>query len=84
MLNINYKVGDWYYTKDEDGDVCGYLFVARQGHFIIGASEYSHCSGDIEAQLNEMCEETLENQGVTVYIHNADLCYSSYEEALND
>jgi hypothetical protein len=28
-----------------------------------------------------MCEETLEDDGVYMYVHYADKCYSTYEEA---
>jgi hypothetical protein len=49
MVN-NLKLGDTYYTEDNYGEVTGYIFVARQGQFIIGTSEY-WCYQGIDAYL---------------------------------
>jgi hypothetical protein len=78
MVN-NLKLGDTYYTEDGYGDVGGYVFVARQGQFIIGTARYR--GYHIVDQLHRMCEETLEEDGVCMYVHDADKCYSTYEEA---
>lgn len=75
----NLQLGDTYYTKDYYGDVAGYVFVARQGQFIIGVARYRGYS--IVDQLHQMCEETLEEDGVDMYIHYANKCYPTYEEA---
>ena len=77
----NLQLGDWYYTIDDYDEVAGYLFIARQGQFIIGAPEYYHCAGNAVDQLHEMCDETLSNDGVGMYVHLADKCYSTLEEA---
>lgn len=77
----NLQLGDKYYTEDNYGDVTGYTFVARQGQFIIGTAEYWHCRNRIVDQLHQMCEETLEGDGVNMYIHYANKCYPTYEEA---
>lgn len=75
----NLKLGDTYYTEDGYGDVAGYIFVAQQGQFIIGVAEYM--GYPIMNQLHRMCEETLEDDGVDMYIHYANKCYPTYEEA---
>lgn len=75
----NLQLGDMYYTEDGYGDVVGYVFVARQGQFIIGVTEYYGYS--ITDQIHKMCEETLEEDGVDMCIHYADKCYQTYEEA---
>lgn len=80
MVN-NLQLGDTYYTEDNYGEATGYIFVARQGQFIIGTSEYWHYQGRIVDQLHRMCEETLEEDGVDMYVHYADKCYPTYEEA---
>lgn len=53
--------------------------MARQGQFIIGVAEYWGCS--IVNQLHQMCEETLEEDGVDMYIHYANKCYLTLSEA---
>lgn len=78
MVN-NLHLGDKYYTEDNYGEVAGYIFVARQGQFIIGVAKYYGYS--IVDQLHRMCEETLEEDGVDMYVHDAKKCYSTYEEA---
>ena len=80
MVN-NLKLGDTYYTIDGYNEVTEYLFVAQQGQFIIGSSEYFHCAGNVIEQLNEMSDETLENEGVDMYVHRAENCYPTLEEA---
>ena len=81
MAVSNLQLGDWYYTDDGYGEVSGFLFIARQGQFIIGTPQYMSCAGSIVDQLHQMCEETLEQDGVEVYIHYANKCYSTVEEA---
>jgi len=76
----NLQLGDTYYTKDYYGDTVGYVYIARQGQFIIGTSEYCHCDGIVD-QLHIMCEDTLEANGVDMYVHYANKCYETYEEA---
>jgi hypothetical protein len=75
----NLQLGDTYYTEDCYGDVAGYVFVARQGQFIIGTAKYRGYF--IVDQLHQMCEETLEEDGVDMYIHYANKCYPTYEDA---
>ena len=75
----NLQLGDTYYTEDGYGDVSGYVFVARQGQFIIGTARYRGYS--IVDQLHQMCEETLEEDGVDMYIHYANKCYPTLGEA---
>ena len=75
----NLHLGDTYYTEDNYGGVTGYIFIARQGQFIIGTAEY-WCYRIVD-QLHRMCEETLEEDGVNMYVHYADKCYLTYEEA---
>ena len=76
----NIKLGDWYYTDDGYGDVAGYLFIARQGDFIIGVPEYLGYDTVLE-QLEDMCDETLDGYCVNMYIHKIDRCYTTLEEA---
>lgn len=75
----NMQLGDVYWTENGYGDISGYVFVARQGQFIIGVAEY--CGYSIVDQLHQMCEETLEEDGVDMYVHYANKCYSTCEEA---
>lgn len=77
----NMQLGDTYYTEDNDGDIAGYTFIARQGQFIIGTAEYGNCRHRIVDQLHQMCEETLEEDGVDMYIHYANKCYLTLSEA---
>lgn len=75
------KLGDVYYTKENyDGETYGYTFIARQGEYVIGADDYMACD-DINEQLEQMCEESIYDQGVSVYIHHADKCFMTPEEA---
>lgn len=76
----NIKLGDWYYTDDGYGDVAGYVFIARQGDFIIGAPEYYGCK-TITEQLDYMYDETYSEDGVNMYLHRIDECYTTREEA---
>ena len=75
------KLGDWYFTVDNYGDAAGYLFVARQGQFIIGTPEDTMYQRRIVDQLHEMCEESLDGESVDLYIHYANKCYMTLEEA---
>lgn len=75
----NLQLGDTYYTEDNYGEIAGYIFVARQEQFIIGVAKYYGYS--IVDQLHRMCEETLEDDGVGMYVHYANKCYPTYEEA---
>lgn len=77
----NLQLGDAYYTEDNYGEATGYIFIAQRGQFIIGTSEYWHYHGRIVDQLRKMCEETLEEDGINMYVHFANKCYATYEEA---
>ena len=52
----NLQLGDTYYTEDNYGEVAGYIFVARQGQFIIGTARYRGYT--IVDQLHRMCMPT--------------------------
>jgi len=78
----NIKLGDWYYTKDINGDVAGYIFVARQGQFILGVPERLRFAGRIGEQLQEMCDECFRN-GFTecIALHHESRCFRTFKEA---
>ena len=77
----NLQLGDVYWTENGYGGISDYVFVARQGQFIIGVEEEYGCRNRIVDQLHRMCEETLEEDGVDMYVHYANKCYPTYEDA---
>ena len=77
----NLNLGDYYYTYDNDNDIVGFLFIAQQGQFIIRTSEYFGYEGHIINQLHDMCEKTQEDYGVEMFIHYANKCFMTIEEA---
>ena len=82
-----FKVGQWIYAIEveedywEDAEVSGFLFMAECGNYIIACSEYVHWEDDFESQLEEMCNESFEDQGVAVYLLRKDLCFETENQA---
>jgi hypothetical protein len=50
------QLGDVYWTENGYGGISDYVFVARQGQFIIGVEEEYDCRNRIVDQLHHMCE----------------------------
>lgn len=78
QLIYGIEVEEDYY---DEAEVSGYLFMAECGDYIICCSEYMGCEDDFESQLDEMYEESIENQGVDVYLLRKDLCFATENEA---
>lgn len=82
-----FEVGQWIcgITVESDNydeaDVSGYLFMAECGNYVICCAEDMSYEDDFKAQLDEMCEESIENQGVDVYLLRKDLCFATENEA---
>lgn len=82
-----FKPGQWIYGIEveedyyDEAEVNGYLFMAECGDYIICCSEYMHHEDDFKSQLNEMYEESIENQGIDVYLLRKDLCFATENEA---
>ena len=82
-----FKPGQWIYGIEveedyyDEAEVSGYLFMAECGEYIICCSEYMHHEDDFKSQLNEMYEESIENQGTDVYLLRKDLCFATENEA---
>lgn len=82
-----FKAGQGIYAIEveedywDEAEVGGFLFMAECSNYIIACSEYMHWEGDFENQLEEMCNESVENCGVDVYLLRKDLCFATENEA---
>lgn len=82
-----FKVGQWIYTIEveedcwDEAEVTGLLFMAECGSYIIACAEEAHLEDDFESQLEEMCNESAEWQGVSVYLLRKDLCFETQNQA---
>lgn len=82
-----FKVGQLIYAIEvkedywDEAEVNGLLFMAVCGNYIIACSEYAHWEGSFENQLEEMCNESFEDQGVDVYLVRKDLCFETLNQA---
>ena len=82
-----FKVGQWIYAIEveedywDEAEVSGILFMAECGNYILACSEYMHLEGDFESQLEEMCNESAEDCGVSVYLFRKDLCFETRNQA---
>lgn len=65
----------------ENAEVVGYLFMAECGDYIICCSEYMHHEGDFSSQLDEMYEESIDEQGVDVNILRKEYVFETYNQA---
>lgn len=83
----NFKPGQWVFAIEveddcfeEKAEICGYLFMAECGDYVIGCGEYKHLIGDFEAQLEEMYKESLDCE-LELYLIRKDLCFETEKEA---
>lgn len=82
-----FKVGQWIYAIEveedywDEAEVSGLLFMAECGNYILACSEYMHLEGEFESQLEEMCNESAEDCGVSVYLLRKDLCFETQNQA---
>lgn len=70
-----------------EAEVSGFLYMGKCGDYIIASSEYAHCEGDFEAQLEEMYEESLDDCGVDMFLLKSKYCFETLNQAedyLND
>lgn len=81
----NVKPGYTVYCFSGDEDTgegySGFLFMAVCSGYVIVCPEYSGLENDFEGQLQEMCEESLEESGVDVYIFPEDRVFLTAEGA---
>ena len=76
------KVGDIVWIVDKELDNYeGYNFMATCGEYVIVATEYAHCAGNFQKQLDEMAEESYNSFGVSVEIFHRDTVFLTQEEA---
>lgn len=82
-----FKVGQLIYAIEieednwDEAEVSGLLFMAECSNYIIACSEYMSYEGDFESQLEEMYNESFEEQGVDVYLVRKDLCFETFNQA---
>lgn len=77
-----HEPGEQVWCVDEEGeDVTGYFFMATCGDYVIVMSHYFGCDS-LGEQLQEMYEESLEEEGVNVYMFRKDDVYDTYEEGM--
>lgn len=82
-----YEVGQWVYCVEfgetkEPVDIGGYLFLAECSDYILCVPEYASCRGDMDAQLEEMYEESMEDFGADgIMIAKKEHVFPSLEEA---
>lgn len=65
----------------DEAEISGYLFMAECEDYTICCSEYSHCKGNFESQLQEMAEESMNDCSVEVNILKKDLCFETLKQA---
>lgn len=77
---VRCKPGDmiWHIECDQ---YYGTLFMAECGDYIISCSEELLYENNFERQLEEMCFESLDFDGVSVYIHAKENVFFDKEEA---
>lgn len=82
-----FKIGQLVYgieVKEDDfenAEVVGYLFMSECSDYIICCSEYMHHEGDFNSQLQEMYEESVDEQGVEVNILKKEYVFETYNQA---
>lgn len=83
-----YKVGQLIYgieaLDDDDYDameVSGYLFMAECGNYIICVAEDISFEGDFNGQLDDMYEESIEWDGISMNMLKKDLCFLTRNQA---
>ena len=78
----NVKLGDTVYCiGDDEEDYTGFLFMAVCNGYVIVCPEYSGLENDFDGQLQEMCDESMEESGVDVYIFPEDRVFLTAEGA---
>lgn len=87
ILEYMFKTGQWIYAIDvvdedyESAEINEYLFMAECGDYIICCSEYIHWENDFTNQLKEMCEESIRDYGVEVFMLKKDMCFETKNQA---
>lgn len=76
----NVKPGDTVYCIGEEEDCSGFLFMAACNGYVIVCPEYSGLENDFGSQLQEMCNESMEESGVNVYLFPEDRVFLSAGE----
>ena len=77
----NVKPGDTVYCIDDEEECIGFLFMAVCNGYVIVCPEYSGLENDFGSQLQEMCDESMEESGVDVYIFPEDRVFLTAEGA---
>ena len=82
LLKLPCKVGDTVWVVDKELDCYeGYQFMTICGEYVMVASEYVHCAGNFQKQLDEMAEESYDCFGVSIEIFHRDTVFLTKEEA---
>ncbi len=77
----NVKPGDTVYCIGEEEDYSVFLFMAVCNGYVIVCPEYSGLENDFAGQLQEMCDESMEESGIDVYLFPEDRVFLSAGEA---
>ena len=77
----NVKPGDTVYCIDDEEECIGFLFMAVCNGYVIVCPEYSGLENDFGGQLQEMCDESMGENGVDVYIFPEDRVFLTAEGA---
>ena len=75
------KPGDTVYRIGDDEDCSGFLFMAVCNGYVIVCPEYSDLENDFAGQIQEMCDESMEESGIDVYLFPEDRVFLSAGEA---
>ena len=75
------KPGDTVYCIGDDEECIGFLFMAVCNGYVIVCPEYSGLENDFGSQLQEMCDESMEESGVDIYLFPEDRVFLSVCEA---
>ena len=82
LLKLPCKVGDTVWVVDKELDCYeGYQFMTTCGEYVMVATEYAHCAGNFQKQLDEMAEESYDCFGVSIEIFHRDTVFLTKEEA---
>ena len=65
----------------DEAEITGLLFMAECGDYILACSEYAHLEDDFESQLEEMCNESAEWEGVSIRLLRKALCFATKNQA---
>jgi hypothetical protein len=65
----------------EEAEVTGHLFMAECGDYIICTAEDISFECDFNGQLDDMYEESIEEDGIRMNMLKKDLCFPTRKQA---